>query len=201
MVWWRGCWGGGRAAVRKGLGLLECGGWASNGIQIELRAPLRFCMVKSELHFNFDWAPFGIDKWDPTWFFFFAMKTSLHDLILFFCNGDFIARPDSFFVMVLPFGSHWKKNQALKHKCDGVTVAEMKSQGKDVSLPRPQPCRESSSTSRWDLACVRNPDYRTIGQAPAQAAQPPPSTQPGQASQDILELIRAEIGGKTKRVS
>jgi hypothetical protein len=27
-------------------------------------------------------------------------------LILFFCNGDFIARPDSFFVMVLPFGSH-----------------------------------------------------------------------------------------------
>ena len=46
--------GGGRAAVRKGLGLLECGGWASNGVQIELRAPLRFCMVKSELHFNFD---------------------------------------------------------------------------------------------------------------------------------------------------
>ena len=46
--------GGGRAAVRKGLGLSECGGWASNGVQIELRAPLRFCMVKSELHFNFD---------------------------------------------------------------------------------------------------------------------------------------------------
>ena len=46
---------------------------------------------------------------------FFAMKTSLHDLILFFCNGDFIARPDSFFVMVLPFRSHCKKNQALSH--------------------------------------------------------------------------------------
>ena len=30
----------------------------------------------------------------------------------------------------------------IKHKCDGITVAEMKSQGKDVSLPRPQPCRE-----------------------------------------------------------
>ena len=119
--WWRGCWGG-RAAVRKGLGLSECGGWASNGVQIELRAPLRFCMVKSELHFNFDWAPFGIGKRDSTWFFFFAMKTSLHDLILFFCNGDFIARPDSFFVMVLPFGSHWKKNQALNNY---VTDAEV----------------------------------------------------------------------------
>ena len=113
MVWWRGCWWGRAGGCKEGLGLSECGGWASNGVQIELRAPLRFCMVKSELHFNFDWAPFGIGKWDPTWFFFFAMKTSLHDLILFFCNGDFIARPDSFFVMALPFRSHWKKNQAL----------------------------------------------------------------------------------------
>jgi len=75
--------GGGRAAVRKAWGCRNGGGLASNGVQIELRAPLRFCMVKSELHFNFDWAPFGIGKWDSTWFSFFAMKTSLHDLILF----------------------------------------------------------------------------------------------------------------------
>ena len=47
--------GGGRAGgCKEGLGVSECGGWASNGVQIELRAPLRFCMVKSELHFNFD---------------------------------------------------------------------------------------------------------------------------------------------------
>ena len=39
----------------------------------------------------------------PYLILFFAMKTSLHNLILFFCNEDFIARPDSFFVMVLPF--------------------------------------------------------------------------------------------------
>lgn len=85
----------------------------------------------------------------------------------------------------------------IKHKCDGVTVAELKSQGKDVSLPRPQPCREIPSTSRWDLACVRNPDYRTM--QPPGPPVPPPSTE--SSSQDILELIRAEIGGKTKRVS
>ena len=43
---------GGRAGgCKEGSG---GGGWASNGVQIELRAPLRFCMVKSELHFNFD---------------------------------------------------------------------------------------------------------------------------------------------------
>ena len=42
--------GGGRAAVRKAWGCRNGGGLASNGVQIELRAPLRFCMVRSELH-------------------------------------------------------------------------------------------------------------------------------------------------------
>jgi hypothetical protein len=82
----------------------------------------------------------------------------------------------------------------IKHKCDGITLAEMKSQGKDVSIPRPQPCRELPSTSRWEFACVRNPDYRTMG-------QPPLGHSIETNSQDILELIRAEIGGKVKRVS
>ena len=54
----------------------------------------------------------------------------------------------------------------LKHKCDGVTVAEMKSQGKNVSVPRPQPRNASPSISRRDFACVRNPDYQDIEQPP-----------------------------------
>ena len=85
----------------------------------------------------------------------------------------------------------------LKHKCDGITVAEMKNQGKNVSVPRPRPRNASPSISRSDLACVKNPDYQDI--------QQPPRAQLGQlessSSQEILELIRAELGGKTKRVS
>jgi hypothetical protein len=83
----------------------------------------------------------------------------------------------------------------IKHKCDGVTVAELESQDKDVSMPRPQPCREIPSTSRWDLACVRNRDYRTM-QPPG-----PPLVQKAVAKICILELMRAGIGDKAKRVS
>jgi hypothetical protein len=80
----------------------------------------------------------------------------------------------------------------LKHKCDGITVAEMKNQGKNVSVPRPRPRNASPSISRSDLACVKNPDYQDI--------QQPPRAQLGQlessSSQEILELLRAELGGK-----
>ena len=86
----------------------------------------------------------------------------------------------------------------LKHKCDGVTVAEMKSQGKNVSVPRPQPRNALPSISCRDFACVRNPDYQDI-------EQPAPRAQLGRlessSSQEILDLIRTELGGKAKRVS
>ncbi|KAN0077458.1 hypothetical protein V8E54_005762 [Elaphomyces granulatus] len=77
-------------------------------------------------------------------------------------------------------------------------VAEMKSQGKNVSVSRPQPRNASPSISCRDFACVRNPDYQDI-------EQPAPRAQLGRlessSSQEILDLIRTELGGKAKRKS